>query len=53
MRQIDRELRLGGVAEMAPFRRPEGVARYAEGLRLAGLASELTTTRRLAADVAG
>jgi adenylate cyclase len=40
MRQIDRELRLGRVAEVAPFRRPEGVARYAEGLRLAGLPSE-------------
>jgi TolB-like protein len=40
MRQIDRELRLGGVAEVAPFRRPEGVARYAEGLRLAGLPGE-------------
>ena len=37
MRQIDRELRAAHVADLAPFRHPEAVARYTEGLRGAGL----------------
>ena len=37
MRQIDRELRVAHVADLAPFRHPEAVARYTEGLRGAGL----------------
>lgn len=37
MRQIDPELRVSNLAELIPFRRPGDVARYAEGLRRAGL----------------
>jgi TolB-like protein/class 3 adenylate cyclase len=40
MRHIDPELRISNVAELVPFRRPEDVARYAEGLRRAGLPEE-------------
>ena len=40
MRRIDPELRISNVAELVPFRRPEDVARYAEGLRRAGLPEE-------------
>jgi hypothetical protein len=37
MRAVDPDLRLANIAEIAPFRRPEDVARYADGLRKAGL----------------
>jgi hypothetical protein len=40
MRHIDPELRISNIAELIPYRRPEDVARYAEGLRRAGLAEE-------------
>jgi hypothetical protein len=40
MRHIDPELRISNLAELVPFRRPEDVARYAEGLRRAGLPEE-------------
>jgi tetratricopeptide (TPR) repeat protein len=37
MREVEPEFRVGNIAEVAPFRRPEDVARYEEGLRKAGL----------------
>jgi tetratricopeptide (TPR) repeat protein len=37
MRQIDPELRVRDLTDLVPFRGPEDVARYAEGLRIAGL----------------
>jgi tetratricopeptide (TPR) repeat protein len=37
MRQIDPDLRLSNLADFSPFRRPEDSARYADGLRKAGL----------------
>jgi tetratricopeptide (TPR) repeat protein len=37
MRAVDPDLRLENIAEIAPFRRVEDVARYADGLRKAGL----------------
>ncbi|HET6521695.1 MAG TPA: hypothetical protein VFG47_18020 [Geminicoccaceae bacterium] len=37
LRDIDPALRLGNLKELLPFRRPEDFARWAEGLRLAGL----------------
>jgi TolB-like protein/class 3 adenylate cyclase len=37
MRQIDSDLRVSKLAELAPFRRPEDLVRYAEGLLKAGL----------------
>jgi TolB-like protein/class 3 adenylate cyclase/Tfp pilus assembly protein PilF len=37
MRAIDPDLRLTNISEVAPFRRPEDVTRYADGLRKAGL----------------
>lgn len=37
LRQLDPALRVSTVAELVPFRRPEDVSRYAEGLQKAGL----------------
>jgi hypothetical protein len=37
LRQIDPDLRLSNLALWLPFRRPEDAARWAEGLRAAGL----------------
>ena len=37
IRQLDPELRLSRIAGQAPFRRPEDVSRYVDGLRKAGL----------------
>jgi tetratricopeptide (TPR) repeat protein len=37
MRQRDPALRISNLAELIPFRRPENFARWAEGLRKAGL----------------
>jgi adenylate cyclase len=37
LREIDPALRLGNLHELLPFRRPEDFARWAEGLRRAGL----------------
>ena len=37
MRQIDPALRVAGLKDVVPFRRPEDFARYVEGLRRAGL----------------
>ena len=37
MREVDPDMRLANIGEIAPFRRPEDVARYADGLRQAGL----------------
>ena len=37
IRQLDPELRLSRIAEQAPFRRPEDISRYVDGLRKAGL----------------
>ena len=37
LREIDPALRLSNLHELLPFRRPEDFARWAEGLRLAGL----------------
>ena len=37
LRQIDPELRVSNLTELTPLRRPEDVARHAEGLRKAGL----------------
>ena len=37
MREVDTDMRLANIGEIAPFRRPEDVARYADGLRQAGL----------------
>ncbi len=37
MRQIDPDLHLSDLMDFAPFRRPEDSARYADGLRKAGL----------------
>jgi tetratricopeptide (TPR) repeat protein len=37
MRQIDPALRVAGLKDLVPFRRSEDFARYAEGLRTAGL----------------
>ena len=37
LRQIDPALRVSNLQELTPLRRPEDIARYAEGLRKAGL----------------
>ena len=37
LRELDPALRLGNLKDFLPFRRPEDFARWAEGLRLAGL----------------
>jgi hypothetical protein len=37
LRQIDPALRVSDLRRMFPFRRPEDIARYEEGLRKAGL----------------
>jgi hypothetical protein len=37
MRQIDPALRVAGLKDLVPFRRPKDFARYVEGLRRAGL----------------
>jgi hypothetical protein len=37
LRQIDPALNLSNFKDLLPFRRPEDFARFAEGLRLAGL----------------
>jgi acyl dehydratase len=37
IRQIDPALRVAGLKDLVPFRRPEDFARYVEGLRRAGL----------------
>jgi TolB-like protein/class 3 adenylate cyclase/Tfp pilus assembly protein PilF len=37
VRQLDPALRVSKVAELAPYRRPEDVSRYVEGMRKAGL----------------
>ncbi|MFY9737284.1 MAG: adenylate/guanylate cyclase domain-containing protein, partial [Rhodoplanes sp.] len=37
MRQVDPALRVAGLKDLVPFRRPEDFARYVEGLRRAGL----------------
>jgi len=37
LRQIDPALRVSDIRHMFPFRRPEDIARYEEGLRKAGL----------------
>ena len=37
IRQLDPESRLSRIAEQAPFRRPEDISRYVDGLRKAGL----------------
>jgi hypothetical protein len=37
MRQFDQALRLSNLKDRLPFRRPENLARYADGLRKAGL----------------
>jgi TolB-like protein len=37
LREIDPALRVADLGDLQPFRRPEDVARYAEGLRKAGL----------------
>src|SRR5260221_299047 len=37
LRQIDPALRVSNLKEQTPFRRPEDMARYAEGMRKAGL----------------
>ena len=40
MREVDPDMRLANIGEIAPFRRPEDVARYADGLRQAGYQSD-------------
>jgi hypothetical protein len=37
LRQVDPTLRVSSVRDRVPLRRPEDVAKFAEGLRLAGL----------------
>ncbi len=37
IRQIDPTLRLSNLKDLTPLRRPEDMARFAEGLRKAGL----------------
>jgi len=37
MRQVDPDLRLANLSDFSPYRKPEDAARYAQGLRLAGL----------------
>jgi hypothetical protein len=37
MRGIDPALRVSGLKGLVPFRRPADIARYADGLRKAGL----------------
>jgi len=37
LRQIDPVLRVSNLGDLTPLRRPEDIARYAEGMRKAGL----------------
>jgi hypothetical protein len=37
LREIDPALRVSSLGDLTPIRRPEDIARYAEGLRKAGL----------------
>jgi hypothetical protein len=37
MRQLDPDLRISDLQDRLPFRRPDDLARYSEGLRIAGL----------------
>ena len=37
LRQIDPALRISNLTDLTPLQRPEDIARYAEGMRIAGL----------------